>query len=172
MQLLAEAIYVRVMQFWLKSSNCTQTITTQSVKNESGIILKISKKILAPTVKKKQSVEIVTSKLFCTPGIKHGVKWSNKLQGTWIFGFEPLFLNHNWINFEKPSQSVIFLTYLWLFWRLFNSGIKTAAETKKISSVKIFSSFKIPLDPRSTKVMEWNDLRGIIISGFLSRCTN
>ena len=30
---------------------------------------------------------------FRGPGVKQGVKWSKKLQGTWIFGFKPLFFS-------------------------------------------------------------------------------
>ena len=38
---------------------------------------------------------------FRAPGVKQGVKWSKKLQGIWIFGFQPLFFSQNWIIFKN-----------------------------------------------------------------------
>ena len=66
---------------------------------------------------------------FCAPGVKHGVKRSEKLQGTGIFRFVLLFFSQNWTNFEKPPQNGGFWLSFGRFWRFFNSDSKTAAQT-------------------------------------------
>ena len=87
---------------------------------------------------------------------------AKKLNGTWIFGFEPLLFSHSWINFEKPSQKLHFLTYFWMFWKIIQFWLKSSGwNQKKMSSLMIFASFDTPLDPRSATLMDWNDLRGI-----------
>ena len=66
---------------------------------------------------------------FRAPGVKAGVKRSEKLQGIRIFRFEPLFFSQNWRIFKNVQNSTKNCHFGVVFPSLFNCGWKTAALT-------------------------------------------
>ena len=113
-------------------------------------------------------VILISTRVAPLPGVKQGVKWSKKLNETWIFGFEPLLFSHSWINFEKPSQKLHFLTYFGRFWRLlFNSDGKVVAETKKNEFLDDFHFIWHPTWPQECNPngLKW-------FEGYLIQCAS
>ena len=95
-----------------------------------------------------------------------GFQMKQKTKWNLNFGFEPLLFSHSWINFEKPSQKLHFLTYFGRFWRLFNSDWKVAAETKQTEFLDDFHFIWHPTWPQESKSngMQW-------FRGYLLQCT-
>ena len=125
------------------SKNILTYSHSKKVRNTLSITFKMIKETLRLTLKKrKKIVEGATvlkfqNKLcklwyflyFHAPGVKQGVKTSQKLQGTRISRFGALKFSQNWTNFENPLQNRGFWLKFRRFWRFFNFGWILADQT-------------------------------------------
>ena len=88
---------------------------------------------------------------FRAPGVKQGVKRTGKLQGIWIFRFEPLFFSQNWRIFKNVQNSTKNCRFGAVFRSLFNFGWKTAVQTWIFEFLEDFRFFWHPPWPQGRK---------------------
>ena len=89
-------------------------------------------------------LKILSSHYFSIPVGNIGVKRSEILQGTQIFGFGPLLFILDWKTLEKPKKYTKMNTFLTVFQSLFNFGWKVADQTNKFEFLDVFCFFWYP----------------------------
>ena len=101
------------LQFWVKDYKNKPLTILEVIKETLGFILKIMKKIARWRHDQKisiKSMKTVISPLFLHFWYQHEYQKKQKHQIIQIFWFDPLLFNQNWINFEKPSKKIWFLS--------------------------------------------------------------